>query len=167
MRRLYLLRHAKAVQDASGGDHERPLNARGREDAPMAARAAAARGFVPALVLCSTAKRTSETLALALPFFTPPPEVRMTPALYHAAPETILAQLGSIPADIGSVMIVGHNPGLQDLAAELAGAGKMGRRIEEKFPTSAFVAFESASADWRAAIRGPWTALDFIRVSEL
>jgi phosphohistidine phosphatase len=166
-KRLYLLRHAKAAPDSGEGDHERPLTGRGRRDAPDIGRELARRGYRPDMVLCSTSMRTTETLELVLPFFSPAPAVKLEPGLYHAEAKQILARAGMIEADIDAVLFVGHNPGLEDLALALAGESKIGRRIAEKFPTSAFAAFESKAATWSAAVKGEWTAIDFLKPAEL
>lgn len=167
MKRLYLLRHAKAEPDNDLGDHERALSGRGRKDSPDIGREIAARGFVPQLVLCSTARRTVETLELVLPFLTPAPEVKLEPALYHAYPEDILRRLRLADDAAGSVMLVGHNPGLHVLALGLSDNAKRGRRLAEKFPTCAFAAFESGAATWRSAADGRWMLLDEFRPADL
>ncbi len=167
MKRLYLFRHAKAAPDDGAGDHERPLTGRGRRNAPEMGREIARQGYRPDLVLCSTSRRTTETLELSLPFFTPEPEVRFEPGLYHAAAGDILARAGLIDDRFESVLFVGHNPGMEDLALRIAGPSKIGRRIAGKFPTAAFVAFESGATTWRSAIRGEWTPLALLLPAEL
>ncbi|MBL9009968.1 MAG: histidine phosphatase family protein [Alphaproteobacteria bacterium] len=162
MKRLYLLRHAKAVAGHGGADHERALADRGRSDAPAMGKAVARRGYLPGLVLCSTARRTAETLDLVLPFLTPQPLCRLEPGLYHAEAAAILGRAAAIDDGVGAVMFIGHNPGLEDLALKLAGDGDLARRIGEKFPTCAFAAFESPAADWRSAAAGRWTPLAFL-----
>lgn len=114
---LLLIRHAKAA--VGERDHARPLSARGREQAPRMGAWIAGQSLAPALVLCSDAARTRETLDLMLPRWAPPPVVRHLRPLYHASSEAILATL----AEEGtgeSVAVVGHNPGLGDLALRLA-----------------------------------------------
>jgi len=167
MKRLYLLRHAKAAADDGGGDHERPLAVRGRQDAPAMGRAMAERGFVPSLVLCSSARRTAETLDLVLPFLIPPPRVQLEPGLYHAPAEVILDRVVRAAATAQAVLVIGHNPGLEDLAAHLAGDTKIGRQLAGGMPTCAFAAFESGEVDWRAAVTGSWSADVFLRPADL
>src|SRR5690242_15649389 len=102
MLRLYLLRHAKSDR-ASGktvDDHERPLNARGRAAAPLMGAHMAAKHYVPARVLCSSATRTRETLDLVLPHLKPRPEVLHTRALYLATWPALLTQVQKISAAI-------------------------------------------------------------------
>lgn len=168
MKRLYLLRHAKTEPHAAeGGDHERELTPRGRADALLIGRAIAAGGFLPDLVLSSTARRTFQTLEIVLPFLTPTPEARLEPALYLAPAHGILQRAASVGGGSGAVMFIGHNPGLEELAIALAGDGDLGVKAAEKFPTACFAAFESAATTWTAAARGPWTALAILRPSEL
>lgn len=167
MKRLFLLRHAKAVPGHGGRDHERALADRGRSDAPAMGRAMARRGFLPDLVLCSTAKRTAETLDLVLPFLTPAPECRLEPGLYHAEAAAILERAAALDGAVNAALFIGHNPGLEELALRLAGDGPIARRIEEKFPTCALAVFESAAPDWRRAAAGPWTPLAFLTPASL
>jgi len=166
-RRLFLLRHAKAEADDGSGDHERPLSGRGRRDAPAMGREITRRGYRPELILCSTSRRTAETLDLAMPFLTPPPPTRLEPSLYHAEARQILSRAAAVEASFASVMFVGHNPGLEELALQLAGDGKVARRIAEKFPTCSFAAFESTAASWQDAAKGPWNVIAFLRPAEL
>lgn len=115
---LILIRHAKSSwSDPLQDDHARPLNARGRADAPRVGQWLAAQGQVPDLVLCSDAARTRETLALILPELVPAPQVRYLDRLYHAAPQTMLEVLQA--ASGACVAMVGHNPGIAMLAASL------------------------------------------------
>lgn len=167
MKRLALLRHAKAEPGDRGNDHERRLAERGRRDAPVMGRAIAAAGWRPELILCSTARRTAETLELVLAQFAPSPRVMLEPALYHAEAATILERVARVEESVGSVLVIGHNPGLEELALHLAGDTKLGRRIETGFVTAAFAAFESEAATWRAAANGAWTPDVFFRPADL
>jgi phosphohistidine phosphatase len=167
MKRLFLLRHAKAAPDDAGGDHARPLAARGRSDAPRMAAEIARRGFVPEVILCSTAQRTLETLELVLPAFAVAPEVRMQDALYHAEPEAILMQVAEMADDVGAVMVIGHNPGLEMLVAALPQSAHGGRRGLDDFPTCAFAAFEIDAPAWPFAVIGDWTLLDRFAPADL
>jgi phosphohistidine phosphatase len=114
MLQIWLLRHAKSDwKDGSLADHARPLNKRGRRSATEVAETVRRESIAPAVVLVSTALRatqTAEALGLTLS-----PE----PALYNAAAPDLLGQLRALPADASSVMLVGHNPGMEDLAAQL------------------------------------------------
>lgn len=149
---LLLVRHAKSDWgDAARPDHERPLNARGRRDAPRMGRWIAAQGLSPREVLCSDAARTRETLDLMLPEWPEAPEVAHHRALYHAAPEAMLALLEEAEAE--RVALVGHNPGIGALAARLARAAPRHPRWED-YPTCAVAALSFEAGDWSAIRRG-------------
>jgi phosphohistidine phosphatase len=136
--RLILLRHAKSDwADAAVRDHDRPLNARGRRAAPLIGRWLAAHGHLPARVLCSTARRTRETLdLLALP--ATPTEFR--PDLYLAAPRHI----ASLARGEGPLLVVGHNPGIALAAADLA-CEPPAHPDFERYPTGACTVLEMPS----------------------
>ncbi len=155
------------MSDAVDGDHERVLTDRGRADAGLMGGEIARRGFMPELVLASTSRRTFQTLEIVLPHFTPAPESRLEPGLYLAPARTILQRAGAVGGGTSSVLFIGHNPGMEDLAISLAGDSDLGVRAAEKFPTACFAAFESAASTWTAAIRGPWQGLTVLRPSEL
>lgn len=137
MRTLYLLRHAKSSwDDPALPDRERPLASRGRRDAKRIGKHLRRLGITPALVLCSPAVRTQETLDLLRPALA---EVaaEVEEQLYGASSETLLERIHSVPDDVGSVLLIGHNPGLHDLALALASSGAKLERLEAKFPTAA------------------------------
>ena len=149
MRELLLLRHAKSSWDDPGlADHDRPLSSRGVRAATTMGREIARRGWVPDAALVSTALRTRETLALAGREW--PREVAATfdPSIYEAAPQAILAAIRRTPDRVARLLVVGHNPGLERLAAALAGPGSGEdalARLREKFPTAALARFEFPS----------------------
>lgn len=133
MDRLILLRHGKAEAEApTGQDFDRALTARGRRDVALIARELAEAGLVPELALVSPAARAKETWEVAAPFF-PDAQLEWAPMLYNIDPEGIL----DLVADQAqrSVMVVGHNPGLGELAAFLA--RDAGKGDIEGFPTGA------------------------------
>ena len=167
MTRLYLIRHAKTESHSPDGDHERQLTERGRAEAALMGREVAARGYLPELVLSSTARRTLQTLEILLPFLAPQPESRLEPGLYLAPARTLLQRAGTIGGSTNSALFIGHNPGMEDLAIQLAGDSDLGVRAAEKFPTACFAAFESDAATWTAAARGAWRPLVILRPSEL
>jgi phosphohistidine phosphatase len=146
MQTLSLLRHAKSSwDDATLPDHERPLAPRGRRDAKRIADHLRKLGREPDLVLCSTAVRARETLELVRPAFQES-TVALEDELYAASAAKLLARIRFVPDAVTSVMLIGHNPGLQELALVLASAGDELERLEEKFPTAALatLAFEKA-----------------------
>lgn len=135
-RRLLLLRHAKSSWDHPGlDDHDRPLAPRGRRAIDAIREHLIDVGPVPDLVLCSTARRAVDTwLGVA-----PDVEVELDSGLYGASDADLLRRIRQVPGRTGCILVVGHNPGLGDLAAGLAGTGdtELRRRLELKFPTGA------------------------------
>ena len=151
MRRLMLLRHAKS--DWTGPrarDHERPLSARGREAAPRMGAYMARHALVPDLVIASTAARVGETLSLVLPAFAKQPKVLVDKRLYEAEGDALLGVIKGAPGTAHSLLLVGHNPGLAELAALLMASGDVEarQRLIEKFPTAALAVIDFALDDW-------------------
>lgn len=141
MNRLILFRHGKAEQDsASGRDFDRPLAPRGAVEAAAAGATLAELGFAPDLALVSPSARTRQTWAALAPAF-PKARVEMIEGLYHADVAALRRAIGSAPDAAGAVMIVGHNPGLQDLVAEMLTEGgadaALIARTRADFPTAA------------------------------
>ena len=140
MDRLILLRHGKADADAtSGQDFDRALTERGRRDALLVSKAMAEAGLYPDLVLVSPAARTLQTWEAAAEVFSRA-QVRIVPALYEIGPAEIL-ELARAEGAAGTLMIVGHNPGLGALSAHLAqacrAAPEVTARVGMSFPTGA------------------------------
>jgi phosphohistidine phosphatase len=148
---LLLLRHAKSSwDDTSLADADRPLAPRGKKAAARMGRYLFEFVGVPAVVLCSTAVRARETwerIAAAAPA---PVEARMLEELYMASPERLLGILGRLPDAADRVLVVGHNPGLEQLAQLLCreGDGKSLARMTEKFPTAALAEVELDIPRW-------------------
>jgi phosphohistidine phosphatase len=138
---LILLRHAKSDWSGEEPDHERPLAARGRRQAPEAGRWLA--GHVGAVdqAVVSTAERARSTWSLAAAELTVAPTVRLDDTVYGASSGTLLRVVHELPEDATTVVVVGHNPGLEDLASHLSGS-----RIA--MPTSALAVL---------AVAGPWS----------
>ncbi len=154
MRTLYLLRHAKSSwSDPALPDHERPLEPRGVRDAKRIAEHLGRLQVAPALVLCSSATRTRETLALVRPRLGGAP-VQVEDELYAASSDALLERLRRLPDDVGSALLIGHNPGLHDLALLLVPAGARRRRLEAKFRTSALATLAIRQPPWRGLGRG-------------
>ncbi len=148
---LTLFRHAKSSWDYPNlEDIDRPLTPRGEAAAPLMAANLAKHSIAPDLILCSPSQRTRQTIVLALPAFATRPEVDYADALYHAGVETLHAILRHVPAAARSVMIVGHNPGLQSFAMHLIGSGepKALHAIAGKFPTSGAAVITFDAKDW-------------------
>jgi phosphohistidine phosphatase len=120
-RRLVVVRHAKSAWPDEVPDAERPLNPRGRRDAPAAGRWIRGRvGRIDAVV-CSPATRARQTWGLIAPELAGPPDPILDDRVYAATVETLLAVVREIPDDVGSALLVGHNPGVAELVAVLTG----------------------------------------------
>jgi phosphohistidine phosphatase len=165
-RRLLVMRHAKSAWPEGVADHDRPLGPRGLRDAPAAGRFLAEHGGPPDLVLCSPARRARRTWELAaaeLDSPVPTPTLH-DPRLYGADGAELLDVLHGVPDEVATLLLVGHNPGLEDLVLLLAagddGSDEVARavgtsqvaldRVRTKFPTSAI-----AVLTWH----GTWTDL--------
>jgi phosphohistidine phosphatase len=149
MRRLMLLRHAKAERSTlAGRDLDRVLTARGREEAPKVGFYMAHHGLVPDLVVVSSASRARETWELAASAFNAPPPVTWEDRLYNADPKTILELIQEVESP--TLLLVGHNPGLQDFARLIIAAGDVDarERLNEDFPTAGLLVIDFAFEDW-------------------
>lgn len=152
MRRLLLLRHAKAERLQPGGrDHDRVLTARGRADAKRLGAYLARHAFVPDRAVVSTSARTHETWALLAAAFGKTPPASFEDRIYDASPQTILQGIKETEPETDTLLVIGHNPGLQELANMLIASGDIDarERLGEEFPTSALAAISFAPADWR------------------
>jgi phosphohistidine phosphatase len=149
---LHLLRHAKSSWKEGVEDRERSLNRRGREAAGRVGRHLTAAVGALDLVLCSNAKRTRETLEVVLAEFATRPDSMIEDELYAASKKELIDRLRRITEGIGNVLLIGHNPGLRELAVALADTNSAGfRKLESgKFPTAARASFR---------IPEPWSAL--------
>jgi phosphohistidine phosphatase len=124
MPRLMLLRHAKAVPQGTMADEERTLAERGRRDMAAIAGFIASQELTSDLVLVSPAVRTRETWELLQPAFAKTPSQRFEPRLYAASADRIHYLVRETAAETRSLLLVGHNPGLEDLVGLLAGSGE-------------------------------------------
>lgn len=144
MRRLVLLRHAKSDYPSGVRDHDRPLNARGQRDAPAAGAWLRDNVGDIDLVLVSSAARAQQTWQLASGSVRVIDEVRTEPRIYEADASTLLDVVRALPDSAHSALLVGHNPGLADLAAQIATDGDpeaLGR-MAMKYPTSGIAVLE-------------------------
>ena len=141
-RRLYVLRHAKSSWDDPGlDDHERPLAPRGQRALKVLRAHLQSSGIKPALVLCSSSRRTRETLQGVQPGG----EQLIEPELYGADAGGVIDRLCRVPDDVPSVMVIGHNPALQVLVLRLATRPAEPAEVAEvqsKFPTGALATLE-------------------------
>jgi phosphohistidine phosphatase len=148
---LTLMRHAKSAWDDPGlDDHDRPLNKRGRRDAPRMAKWIADQGARPDLIIASTSRRTRETTAVVRDVLGGEGPVRFSKAVYLATPDALLAVVHKVPARVGHLMLVGHNPGMEQFALTLAGDGDPALRddLATKFPTAAVAMLRFEVDSW-------------------
>jgi phosphohistidine phosphatase len=156
MRRLMLLRHAKTEKDApSGRDRDRRLDKRGKNDAAEIGGWIGQHPPFPDLVLVSPAVRAHQTWEIAweeaMKERAPQPQVELLPELYGAAASQLLQTIRTASlADPQRLMLVGHNPGMQELALALAGSGDAAGRkaLADNLPTSGLAVFDFAVDDW-------------------
>ena len=151
MRRLLLFRHAKAVRSEPGmEDHPRKLVERGCKDAVKVGTYMASHALIPDRVMVSTSARTLETWKCAATAFRPAPAATPVERLYDATVHTILNIVRETAAAAHTLLVIGHNPGLHELAVMLIASGDVeGReRLREKLPTSGLVIIDFAFDDW-------------------
>jgi phosphohistidine phosphatase len=167
MKRLYLLRHAKSSwKDESLPDRERPLAGRGRRAADAMARHLDEAGVTPQLVLCSPARRARETLD-RIRSSLHGAEEQVEADLYGADAAELLDRLRRLPEDVDSVMVIGHNPALQDLALDLARPGPAAHELAGKYPTGALLELEFPVDRWSELGEGGGELVAFIRPRDL
>jgi phosphohistidine phosphatase len=161
-RRLYLLRHAKSSwDDPALADRERPLNERGRRAAVLVAGHLERERIEPELIVCSPARRTLETLE-RVEGSLGDPLVELDERLYAADADELLDRLRELPDDVESVMLIGHNPGIHDLARLLTGSDDLSR----KFPTAALATL-SFDASWPELSPATADLAGFVRPKQL
>jgi phosphohistidine phosphatase len=167
-KRLFILRHAKSSwDDPDLDDHDRPLAPRGRRAVAVLAEHLKAVEIEPELVLCSSSRRTRETLE----GIQAGGEHLIEPELYGAATSELLARLRRVPEKVESVMVIGHNPAMQDLVMSLA-SGSRGSdetafsQLQAKFPTGALATL-TFDSDWGDLAPGRARLTGFVRPKEL
>ncbi|WP_132253565.1 SixA phosphatase family protein [Methylobacterium segetis] len=168
MRRLILLRHAKSDRPPGLRDLDRPLNPRGRQAAPLMGRYLADEELRPDLALVSPSARTQETWeAVAAALGAVRTETVRT--IYEAPASALLAAIRSAPDEAGRVILVGHNPGMQDLAVKLVGRGDAAarNRLRTEFPTAAVAVIDFEAASWSEIGWGGGTLERFVRPKDL
>jgi phosphohistidine phosphatase len=172
VKRLLLLRHAKAEGQAAD-DHKRALIDRGKKDSARIGRFLREEIYIPDLILSSDAKRTRETLDHLLPELGVKAPVQYQHELYLAEPEVIFSAIRRAPDKSGVLMVVGHNPGLEQCALALASVPlekKLRRRydtMDEKFPTCAIAVIDFEVDSWRDVTPGSGELDAFVRPKDL
>lgn len=150
MKTLALVRHAKSSwDDPALADHDRPLNDRGLRDAPMMGGRLHERGFLPDVILSSTAARAQATArAIGAELGVDLDEIVLVPSLYGSSPATMLAIVGALDDGLESAMLVAHDPGMSELAAQLSAD-------IDRMPTCAVAEFTFDVASW-TDVPGAW-----------
>ena len=144
MKTLMLMRHAKSSWDNSLlSDYERPLNGRGRGDAPRMGRLLYNEDWLPDLIIASSARRAADTADLVALSAGYEGEIVYTDNLYHGDPEDYIAAAKAADDSVDSILMVGHNPGIEELVVDLSGHA-------ERMPTAALAVFEVDIPSWQA-----------------
>lgn len=169
MRRLLLLRHAKADRHSAGGDRERPLTKRGEDDARRLGEYLASKELTPDLAVASNARRAKRTLDLVLEAFPNHVTHLVENTIYLAQADHLLEVLRQTPDKICTLLAVGHNPGFAELAIELTGAGRPEdiTRLRSKFPTAALAVLDFPAEHWSNVAKGGARLIDFVTPSAL
>ncbi|TMK60896.1 MAG: hypothetical protein E6G54_01170 [Actinobacteria bacterium] len=148
-------------------DVDRPLAARGARAADRMRQYFDAEGIRPELVLCSSALRTRETLGRILPGLGPEMTVRVEPSLYSFEADQLLDRLREVPGDVGSVMLIGHNPAMQELGSVLAAEGDRLDELRKGFPTAALAELDVPVGSWEELKPGSGRLERFVLPREL
>ncbi|PYT02158.1 MAG: hypothetical protein DMF60_22130 [Acidobacteria bacterium] len=142
MKTLMLLRHAKSDwEDASLPDFDRPLAARGRRDAPRVGKALRKRGSLPGLIISSPAARAKATIDAVIKTAKLDGELQFNEAIYGASSAELMKVIRSLPDEISCSLLVGHNPGFEDLLERLTGS-------HDRMPTAALACIEFQIDRW-------------------
>jgi len=148
-------------------DVDRPLAARGARAADRMRQYFDAKEIRPELVLCSSALRTRETLGRVLPGLGPEMTVRIEPSLYSFEADQLLDRLREVPGDVGSVMLIGHNPAMQELGSVLAAEGDRLDELRKGFPTAALAELDVPVGSWEELKPGSGRLERFVLPREL
>ncbi len=170
MKRLYLLRHAKSSWANEGlSDFDRPLNKRGRRAAALMGEFMEKNGFHPQLILSSPSARTRETLTILEQHGSWAHDTRFEDDLYGASSFVMLNRLRGLPDTAATVMLLGHNPGLESMAHLMTGdaAPDALSRLQAKYPTAALSVISFGAGTWRHVRPGAGTLEAFVRPADL
>ena len=166
-RTLYLLRHAKSSwDDPALPDRDRPLAPRGYRACELVAEHLRRHEITPALVLCSSSTRTRETFERVSAGFSRPVQALIEDFLYAATAAELLTRLRTVDSAVASVMLIGHQPAIQELAVSLVRAEPKRRALNDKFPTGALATLTLTSS-WAALAPERATLTGFVKPREL
>ena len=142
MKTLLVLRHAKSSwANNQLADHDRPLKGRGKRDAPRIGQLIRSQDLVPDLIISSSARRAASTAKLVAHECGYDSDIEVTREFYHAGPETYLEHIALLPKDVSVVMVVGHNPGVEELVEEFSNSWK-------RMPTAALAEIQLDLDNW-------------------
>jgi phosphohistidine phosphatase len=167
---VFLLRHAKSSWDRpSLPDFQRPLAPRGQKAAHLVGAYMAQHDLVPDRVLCSAARRAIDTWELVSQSSGLEIPTVISEDLYHASPRTLLATVQGLPSEVESVLLVGHNPTVEELAQHLTatGEGEALAQLARKYPTGALAILDFSTSTWKEVREGTGHLRDFIRPRSL
>ncbi len=153
IKRLILMRHAKAAFPLGVEDHDRPLAQRGHNEAPLAGKWFMDHSVVPDFILCSSALRTRQTCTwVCQQLGDKAPTPKLESGLYAAGPSAMLSVINHVPETVNTLLVISHMPGIQELALRLASRDSDQNAymdLASEFPTSAFAVLEH-STEWAA-----------------
>ena len=160
-KRLIIMRHAKSSwTSAATTDHQRPLNKRGRRDAPRIGARLRELGWIPNLVISSDSERTRETWQRMQAEFPHSIGERYSRAVYHGGLSAITNECSMLTKDVTTLLVLGHNPGWEDAVSSLCGKWV-------RMTTANAALLESDVDDWAAAIAARWVLVEILRPKEL
>lgn len=171
MKRLTLLRHAKSDwDDPVARDFDRPLNRRGEKAAMLVGQYAKSQGMIFDHLVASPAARVMQTLETFFEGFGETVETQWDRRIYLASPATLIDVVRDLPEHTNSALMVGHNPGLEDLVLNLVpddGVSKLREDVEVKFPTASLVVLDLAIDRWSDIVENSGTLISFTRPRDL
>jgi len=160
---VFLMRHAKSSwDDPQLADQDRPLTSRGQKAAARMGEYMQDAGLRPSIVLCSSALRARQTLELLRPTLPKGTMVKVEPRLYTAGSKELLTRIRRLSPAATSVLVVGHNPAMQDLVLGLASNSSEIEAIRNKFPTAALAVLDAPIDEWRQLVSGEASLVDFV-----
>jgi phosphohistidine phosphatase len=165
---VFLMRHAKSSwDDPQLADQDRPLSSRGRKAAARMGEYIQDAGLRPSIVLCTSALRARQTLELLRPALPEETTVKVEPRLYTAGNKELLTRIRRLSPVATSVLVLGHNPAMQDLVLCLASKSPKLKAIRNKFPTAALAVLDAPIEDWRQLAPGEASLVDFVTPKSL
>jgi phosphohistidine phosphatase len=168
MKTLLLMRHAKSSwDDPALPDLERPLTPRGRKGASLMGKYLQDKGLAPAIVLCSSATRAQETLEQLRPAFSDSTVVKIEPKLYGAESTALATRLRRVSQGSPSVLVIGHDPAIQELVLMLDPSSRRSKAVRKKFPTAALAVVDVSIDEWKQLKPGEASISDFITPKQL